>query len=71
MELLQRFKKDSQDADTVVLVPSTTLPEGKPNHLKIDTSITVEYGAGGAPADFWGTAVTDDVEYLVSIKRAT
>jgi hypothetical protein len=67
--VIQRFRKTAQDGTTVTLQPSTTsYSEAKSTHLKA-TQIVLTFAA--TPADMFGTAITDDVDFEVTIKRAT
>lgn len=70
-QLIQRLKKSAIGASSVTLVPTTSGPsEALPNHLK-GSQLVWSTGGVTPPAEFWGTAVTDGIEYEVSIRRVT
>jgi hypothetical protein len=70
----QRFKKSAMDATTLTLVPSTVHEaEARPTHLAA-TQIVLTYVA--TPENLYGliagsVGLADDVEYIVTIRRAT
>jgi len=69
--VVQRFRKSAIDATTITLVPSLTLAEARPNHLK-STQVIITYV--GTPENFYGAiagslGLADDQEYELTVRR--
>jgi len=71
MVIRRRFKKSAIGASSVTVVPSTAA-EGQSFPLDLPISqIVFSTNAVTPPAEFWGTAIGDGGEYLVTIERVS